>query len=182
MDSILFIHSAGPQEGRDGSQLLTHYLKKECAKTHNIIHPAMPSPSDPYYAEWKKEIRRTLDLVEGEVTLIGHSLGGSVLLKYLAEEVVNIPINKLISIAAPFWGINKEWQRKDFILKSNSSEKIPYVPNTFFLHSKLDPIVPIEHMQRYSKQFPGAKCIELEGDAHLFTDGLPKLVEVLKEV
>ncbi|MCG3417737.1 alpha/beta hydrolase [Oceanobacillus jordanicus] len=180
MDSILFIHSAGPQEGREGSQLLAHYLKKECANTHNIIHPAMPSPLDPYYAEWKKEIRRTLDLVEGEVTLIGHSLGGSVLLKYLAEEV-NIPFNKLISIAAPFWGINKGWQRKDFILKSNISGEIPYVPNIFFLHSKLDPIVPIEHMQRYLKHFPQAKFIELEGDAHLFMDGLPKLVEVLKE-
>ncbi|CDO04601.1 putative esterase of the alpha/beta hydrolase fold protein [Oceanobacillus picturae] len=182
MNSILFIHSAGPQEGREGSQLLAHYLKKECVNTHNIIHPAMPSPLDPYYAEWRKVIRRTLDLVEGEVTLIGHSLGGSVLLKFLAEEEVNIPINKLISIAAPFWGINKEWQRKDFILHSNISEKNPDVPNIFFLHSKLDAIVPIEHMQRYSKHFPQAKFIELEGDAHLFTDGLPMLVELLKEV
>ncbi|NAP00819.1 alpha/beta hydrolase [Halomonas sp. MG34] len=156
-------------------------MKKECANTHNIIQPAMPAPLDPSYAEWKKEIRRTLDLVEGEVTLIGHSLGGSVLLKYLAEEEVNIPFNKLISIAAPFWGVNKGWQRKDFILKSNISGEIPYVPNIFFLHSKLDPIVPIEHMQRYLKHFPQAKFIELEGDAHLFMDGLPKLVEVLKE-
>ncbi|WP_042221180.1 alpha/beta hydrolase [Oceanobacillus manasiensis] len=182
METIIFVHSAGPQEGREGSGPLIDYLKKECINSHSVIHPTMPTPMDPFYAEWKEEIRRTLDLMEGEVTLIGHSLGGSVLLKYLAEERVNIPINKLISIATPYWGINGEWQRKDFILTPNFSENLSKIPKIIFFHSKLDPIVPLEHMHRFTEHIHQAIVHELEGDAHLFTDGLPELVEVLREV
>nr|WP_235788441.1 alpha/beta hydrolase [Salipaludibacillus sp. CUR1] len=45
----------------------------------------MPNPENPEYILWKKQLEKELDKLNGDVILVGHSLGGSVLLKYLSE-------------------------------------------------------------------------------------------------
>jgi predicted alpha/beta hydrolase family esterase len=65
----------------------------------------MPDPQNPRYAGWKVALGQELSALEGRPSiLVGHSLGGSVLLKYLSEEGCPQGTTGLFVAAAPFWG------------------------------------------------------------------------------
>ncbi|WP_408010293.1 hypothetical protein ACJROX_08385 [Pseudalkalibacillus sp. A8] len=80
---VLFIHSAGAQVLHQGSSELAAYLKDALGYEYDVLNPKMPEPENPEYTLWKVQIEKELSALDGEVMLIGHSLGGSVLLKYL---------------------------------------------------------------------------------------------------
>ena len=49
-------------------------------------------------------IERELDAIDEAVILVGHSFGGSVLLKYLAQGSYQKPIRGLFLVSVPNWG------------------------------------------------------------------------------
>ncbi|SET98989.1 hypothetical protein SAMN05421676_11358 [Salinibacillus kushneri] len=114
--TVLFIHSAGPQERNQGSSNLSAYLEKELRDKFQFVMPKMPNPENPEYVLWKNQLEKELNMLNGEVILVGHSLGGSVLLKYLSEESCNLTFRGLFIIAAPYWCLDEDWQSKDFTL------------------------------------------------------------------
>lgn len=81
---ILFIHSAGPQGRKEGSDFLLSHLKHSL-KDYWLAHPQMPDPDNPHYLSWKGCIEKELKALADDSILVGHSLGGSVLVKYLSE-------------------------------------------------------------------------------------------------
>ncbi|WP_419392653.1 alpha/beta hydrolase [Cytobacillus praedii] len=174
--TVLFIHSAGPQDQQQGSSQLSAYLEKSLRNTYHFVCPKMPAPENPEYERWKKQLEKELNRLNGEVLLIGHSLGGSVLLKYLSDESCTLPISGLFIIASPYWGLDENWQLKDFILQNNFEEHLPAIPNLFLYHSCNEEIVPFTHHKIYAEKLPHATARELEGKEHLFLNGLPVLV------
>jgi predicted alpha/beta hydrolase family esterase len=82
---ILFLHSAGAQGPNEGSSDLVAYLGRELGPKYRIASPIMPDPGHPSYKGWKTQLEKQLDMVDDEIILVGHSLGGSVLLKYFSE-------------------------------------------------------------------------------------------------
>jgi predicted alpha/beta hydrolase family esterase len=52
----------------------------------------MPDEDSPDYEAWKNQIAKELTALDGELILVGHSLGGSILLRYLSEEKVQRPV------------------------------------------------------------------------------------------
>ena len=61
----------------------------------------MPNENDPEYQLWHVRIGKELTALAADVILIGHSLGGSFLLKYLSEEKVEKTVAGVFLIAAP---------------------------------------------------------------------------------
>ncbi|SDM67762.1 alpha/beta hydrolase [Sediminibacillus halophilus] len=175
--TVLFIHSAGPQGQGQGSSNLSSYLSKELGETYRFVSPKMPEPENPVCAHWKQQLEKELHKLTGEVTLIGHSLGGSVLLKYLTEHSLDLAISGLFIIASPYWGLDKNWQSKEFTLQRNFEQKLPSIPNLFLYHSVDEDIVPFAHHIAYAEKLPQATTRELEGKQHLFLNGLPILVQ-----
>ncbi|MUK87905.1 serine hydrolase family protein [Ornithinibacillus sp. L9] len=175
--TVLFIHSAGPQRRDQGSNNLSSYLEKELGNKYQFVFPMMPNPENPEYILWKNQLDKELNLLNGEVVLVGHSLGGSVLLKYLSEESCDLTFSGLFIIASPYWGIDEDWQSKDFQLQSNFEKKLPSIPNLFLYHSHDEEIVPFTHHKTYAEKLPQASLRELEGRRHLFHNGLPILVD-----
>jgi len=51
-----------------------------------MVHNHPPGAETPRYAAWKSQLEESLALLNDKSILVGHSLGGSVLLKYLSEE------------------------------------------------------------------------------------------------
>ncbi|MED3575552.1 alpha/beta hydrolase [Cytobacillus praedii] len=180
--TVLFIHSAGPQDQQQGSIQLSAYLEKSLRNTYHFVCPKMPAPENPKYEPWKKQLEIELNKLNGEVLLIGHSLGGSVLLKYLSEESCPLPISGLFIIASPYWGIDENWQLKDFILQNNFEENLPAIPNLFLYHSRNEEIVPFTHHKIYAEKLPHATTRELEGKEHLFLNGLPTLLNDIEDL
>lgn len=177
---VLFIHSAGPQGAHSGSGDLVAHLKQALGSKYRVICPKMPDPENPSYELWKQQLEKELESVENDVILIGHSLGGSVLVKYLAEEKHQKPVAGLCLVAAPFWG-KKGWKSKEFALPNNRS-KLSQLPGIFLFHSSDDEVVPPDHLTYYAETLPMAVVRNLTNVGHLFTNGSPELVTVIKRL
>ena len=145
---VLFIHSAGPQNRDEGSTGLIRYMKERLGSTHEISAPDMPIPNNPRYVDWKEVLDLYLKSMD-EVILIGHSMGGSTLLKYLSEEKVETDIKALFIVAAPVWGLDEDWQKADFHLGQGFEENLGRIRHIALFHSKKDGIVPKKHFDYY---------------------------------
>lgn len=176
---VLFIHSAGPQGIHQGSSDLIANLQDQLGKAYHVLSPGMP---DPDYVLWKAQIANEINALNGEVLLVGHSLGGSVLLKYLSEEDCQLTISGLFLIAAPYWGKDDDWQSEEYTLSNSFAAKLSHISKLFLYHSRHDPVVPFAHAQHYAKQLPQAVTRAYEGDDHYFREGLPELIDDIKRI
>lgn len=175
---ILFLHSAGPQGKNEGSSGLVAYLQKELSHDYNVQFPKMPNPDEPDYEAWRKKTEEELSKVEDGVILVGHSLGGSVLLKQLSEHPFNKQIAGLFLVATPFWGKDME----EYMLADDFASKLPEIPIIMLYHSRHDEWVPFSHLRTYAKKLPKAYVRELYGDEHEFRDGIEELVQDIKSL
>ena len=180
MKQVIFIHSAGPQGKNQGSTGLLQSLEGELGSAFQVIAPNMPDPEDPQYTKWKKKLKEEIEVLEDGAVLVGHSIGGSALLKFLAEEEHGKTFAKLITIAAPFWGIDEDWDLEDFKLADDFASRYSRFPDVVLVHSIGDEIVPFKHLEKYMESLPGAIVRQLPGSDHGFQDGLPEAAEEIR--
>ncbi|HZY79337.1 MAG TPA: alpha/beta hydrolase [Cyclobacteriaceae bacterium] len=178
---IFFIHSAGPQGNHSGSTGLLRSLQQSLGSNYMLHHPSMPEPENPRYLEWKFTLQSTLPVGGNKVAIIGHSLGGSVIVKYLAEGMCQVPIAGLFLIGAPYWG-TRGWTMEEFTFGSDFSSKLPDIDNVFIYHSRSDRWVPFSHAECYAKKLPRAVVRKMTGDDHEFSSGLPLLEKDIRDL
>jgi predicted alpha/beta hydrolase family esterase len=179
---VIFIHSAGPQGHHEGSDYLVKYLIDALGPDYRVWIPEMPDPENPHYTSWKSKLKRELASIEDDdLILVGHSLGASVLLKYLSEENLQQSISGLFLVGAVYWG-KKDWEVKEYVLKRDFSSKLPAIPHIFLYHSKDDEVVPVTHARYYAEELPKATVREFDHRGHLFGKGLPELVDDIKRL
>lgn len=179
---ILFAHSGGRQSGPgEGSFDLVAYLKKELSPEYEVHFPIIENPEAPTYKMWAHLFAAEFKAINEPVILIGHSLGASMLVKYLSEESPAIEISALFLVATPLWDKNG-WDIEEFALQENFELQLRHIENVFLYQCKEDDIVPFEHLNFYIKAFPHATVRALDGTDHVFADGLPELVEDIKSL
>lgn len=181
MKKVLFIHSAGPQGHHEGSDYLVTYLRDTLGPGYDVLFPEMPDPENPNYKAWKEKLKKELAAVDDKLILVGHSLGASVVLKYLSEETFQKSISGLFLIGTVYWG-KKDWKVKEYVLDKDFSSKLPHIPQIFLYHSKDDEVVPVTHLRYYAEELPKARVREFDSRGHLFGKGLPELVEDIKSL
>lgn len=174
--TLLFIHGAGAQDEGQGSDGFASSLQRDFAG-YEVRCPLMPQPEDPTYDEWKSKLDKEFAGLKGEVLLIGHSLGGSVLLKYISEESLPVTVSGLFMVAAPCWGADEDWQEESYQLAPDLKQLPLSEDKLYFYHSYEDNVVPLAHLDAYRQRFPQANYRELTGYSHDYSDGLPELVE-----
>jgi uncharacterized protein len=177
---IFFIHGAGNQHHPDGSGKLVASLKRELGSDYEVLAPDMPDPDNPAYKAWRDQIGQELGRLDPDVLLIGHSFGGSVLLKYLAEGTSHRPIASLFLVAVPFWG-KRDWEQ-EYALPDDFAALLPPISHLFLYHSRSDEVVPFSHVWHYQQRLPQATVRVLDGKEHSFTDGLPQLVQDIQRL
>ena len=85
--SVLFIHGAGTGAYAE-DRLLADSLQQALGGNYDVQCPQMPDEENSPYPAWKAEIDSRLAAMKGPVALVGHSVGGSVLLKYLCDAAL----------------------------------------------------------------------------------------------
>ncbi|SDN09647.1 alpha/beta hydrolase [Kriegella aquimaris] len=177
---ILFAHSGGRQDGAgQGSSELVRYLKNELGNEFEIFYPIIDAPEAPTYQMWKNIFTKEFKKANQPTILIGHSLGASMLLKFISEEKPNVLISALYLVATPLWGKNG-WDVDEFVLKDKFENELKQVNKIFLYHCKDDTIVPFKHLNFYKKTLPDATVRVLNGTDHAFANGLPELVDDIK--
>ncbi|VXD11272.1 alpha/beta hydrolase [Marinoscillum sp. 108] len=177
---ILFAHSGGGQGSvGQGSFDLVTYLKNELGNEFEMLYPIINDPEAPTYQMWKNLFINEFKKANKPTILIGHSLGASMLLKFISEEKPNFLISALYLVATPLWGKNG-WDVDDFVLKDNFENELKQVNKIFLYQCKDDTIVPFKHFNFYKKAMPDATVRVLKGTDHAFANGLPELVDDIK--
>src|SRR6187549_2006686 len=90
---ILFIHGGGGEGAYEEDGILAASLQKALGSACEVRYPKMPLEESAGYSDWKAQIAMEFSAVDDELILVAHSVGGSILLKYLSEEKVEKPIS-----------------------------------------------------------------------------------------
>jgi predicted alpha/beta hydrolase family esterase len=169
--SVLVVHSSGPQGPGEGSEPFVRRLRAELEPDYEIVFPVMPdTATDPHYEPWRDRLASELGVLEGKTVVVGHSLGGSVALKYCAERGFDERVAGLIVAEAPYWGTDEDWER-EWALPEGWPEQGPSLPPTTLFHSRDDEEIPLSHLDRYAKRLPAAEVHRLDGNGHLLDRG-----------
>lgn len=158
------------------------YLDKELGKSFEIIRPRMPLQDNAKYRDWDICFETYIPHLRDNVILIGGSLGGIFLAKYLSENKFPRKILATYLICPPFDDtIPTESLVGGFKLKSNLSLLEKNSPNLALLFSKDDPTVPVAHAEKYHKKLPNAKIIIYKSkNGHFQISKFPEIVKMIK--
>ena len=142
---VIFIQGAGEGAYKEDSKLAAS-LERELGADYRLNYPQMPNENVPDYDVWWPEIRKEITGSNKQIILVGHSIGGYILLKYLCEK--NVPDNAIIGIcliAAPYPSGDENWEFEGFALPDNIDTKLPEGSRVFLYQSPDDQIVPFAY-------------------------------------
>jgi len=125
---------------------------------------------------------KIINLLDDNLFLIGHSLGGIFLAKYLSENKIDKRIKKTFLIAAPFdnKGMTKE-PLHSFLRKGNLKKMEQQAGKIFIYHSKDDFAVPFSHLGKYKKALPKTNFREFKDRNHFLQESIPELIDDIKK-
>ncbi len=156
-------------------------LAERLGDDYEVIRPKMPNAQNAKYAEWKIWWQKVESFVQDNVILIGHSLGGIFLAKYLAEEKMPITVKAVFLIAPPF-RVGADESLADFEMPNDLSLLSQQCEQVSLYHSKDDPVVPFTNLAEYTSRLPQAKVRIFDDRQHFNQENLPELEEEVREV
>ncbi len=158
------------------------FLKRELGKDFQIIKPRMPLKDNSKYEEWKIHFERLFPYLKDNIILIGQSLGGIFLAKYLSENEFPKKILSTYLVCPPFDNtLPEEDLVGGFKLKSDLSLIEKNSKNLYLLFSKDDDVVPISHANKYRKKLKDAKIIIYESkNGHFKISEFPEIIKMIK--
>src|SRR4051812_32016319 len=137
---VLIAHSSGPQGPGEGSDPLVRRLREELGSEYEVHFPKMPDLDDPHYEPWRDRLTDEITGLTGQVIVVGHSLGGSVVLKCAAEGLLADQVSGLVLAETPFWGTSG-WEQEWALPEAWPTEETR-LPPTFLFHSRDDEEIP----------------------------------------
>jgi pimeloyl-ACP methyl ester carboxylesterase len=165
---IVFIQGAGANVHDGWDRKLVDSLERELGL--EVTYPLMPDEADPHYAAWKPAL---LGVIENGAILVGHSVGGTMLLHALTEDP-EIKPRALILIAAPYIGAGG-WPSDELTARSHFDLNGPVV----LFHGSADTTVPTAHVELYAKAIPDATVHVLAGRDHQLNNDLSEIARAI---
>jgi predicted alpha/beta hydrolase family esterase len=163
---VLFIHGGG-EDGYGADSKLAESLRTALGAGYDVHYPKMPDDQEnlPDFG-WGAQIDKELAAIHDPVILVGHSVGASILLKYLSENAITHPISGLFLIAAPFWGGDRKWQYESLTLREQFADRLPKGVPIFLYQCRDDEEDNITHLTLYARKIPWATVHELASGGH----------------
>jgi uncharacterized protein len=157
------------------------YLEKSLGKRFEIISPRMPLQDYAKYRDWKIFFERYLYLLKGRYILIGSSLGGIFLAKYLSENKLRKKALSVYLVCPPFDNsLPVEDLVGGFKLKSDLSLVEKNCKNLHLLFSKDDDVVPTSHADKYRQKLKRAHIVVYKSKGGHFN--IAKFPEIVKMI
>lgn len=162
-------------------------LRAELGAEYDVYQPTMPNKFNARYEEWIIWFERHLALVADGVILIGWSLGGMFLAKYLSETPLKKRVAAAFILAAPGGEFKDETggggDCRDFRPRREAVAKLTAtVPHIEFWHAEDDFVVPVTELEWYRSAIPDAKFVVFKDKNHFLCESLPELISAVKTV
>ena len=177
---VLFIQGGGGEEDYAADAKLVASLQEVLGEAYLMHYPLLPSESSPDFGR-KKQIGKEISSIKGEIILAGHSLGASMLLKYLSESRVQQKIGGIFLIATPFWSGGEDWAQ-GLKLQENFAEKLPEDVPIFLYHCRDDEEIPFDHLGLYAQNLPQATVREIASGGHQLNNDLSLVAKDIKSL
>jgi predicted alpha/beta hydrolase family esterase len=145
----------------------------------DVLTPSFPNSSSAQYDEWVIYFEKILPFLHDGYSLVGHSLGGMFLAKYLHTHVLPVKARRIVLIA-PRYGESDHDTSGSFLVESalgveRSAEQV------HLFHSKDDKVVEFESLARFATDIPSAITHTFDDRGHFKGPTFPELLEILQQ-
>lgn len=160
-----------------------NYLSKNIGNSFKIIRPRMPNQDNAKYEDQKIYFERYFPKLRNNIILVGGSLGGIFLAKYLSENKFPKKILSTYLICPPFDDtLPTEDLVGGFKLKSDLSMIEKNSKNLNLLFSKDDDVVLVSHAKKYKEKLKNPRIIIYKSkNGHFKISKFPEIVRMIKE-
>lgn len=165
MRQVLFVQGGGEGVHDQWDNQLVDSLRGELGPAYEIRYPVMPNEADPQYGEWRLALQRELAALEPGAIVVGHSVGGTILIQVLAEQTPPCDLGAICLIAAPFIGAGG-WESAEMEPQPDLAARLPRDVPIFLYHGRDDDTVPFAHVELYARAVPRAHVRRLAGRDH----------------
>jgi predicted alpha/beta hydrolase family esterase len=172
---VLFVQGGGAEGTHDEwDNKLVESLERELGPDYEVRYPRMPNEAHPAYGNWKRALEKEFTKLNDGAVLVGHSIGGTILINALAEDRPALGLSGVFLIAAPFVGENG-WPSDDIKPRKKIGAELPEGMPVYLYHGSKDDIAPFAHVDLYAKAIPQAVVRRLKGRNHQLDDDLSQV-------
>ncbi|WP_329415833.1 alpha/beta fold hydrolase [Streptomyces sp. NBC_00704] len=176
---ILFVQGGGAGTYDAWDDKLVAALGRALGEGYEIRYPCMPDEDDPDPVRWAAALRRELADLEDGAVVVGHSVGGTILVHTLAERPPEARLAAVVLVAAPFVG-RDGWPADGFGLPDDLGARLPHGIPVHVFHGLADETAPPSHAGLYARAIPRARVHRLPGRDHQLNDDLREVAEVIR--
>jgi predicted alpha/beta hydrolase family esterase len=178
---VLFVQGGGKDVHDRWDDKLVESLERELGAGYVVRYPRMPNEDDPRYSAWKAALFGELDSLEDGAILVGHSVGGAILIHALAERLPRCKLGGVFLVAAPFIG-EGGWPSAEIRPRTDFSKGVPAGVPVFLYHGTEDEIVPVAHVHLYAKAIPHAVVRSRERCNHQLNNDMSPVARDIRSV
>lgn len=172
---VLFLQGGGGEEDYEADRKMVIALQAELGKDYTIDYPLLVNEEAPDFGR-VKQIAFEISKREDELILVAHSLGASMLLKYLSENKITKSIGGIFLLAAPFWSGKEDW-KQPLKLQPGFDNKLDKSIPLFFYQCRDDEEIPLKQFESYKGKLPWARFREFVSGGHQFDKRIPEVAD-----
>jgi len=178
---ILFVQGAGEAVHDEWDNKLVESLRRELGPDYEVRYPVMPNEADPQLAAWGVALEREIAVLHPGAIIVGHSIGGTILVNVLAEHAPAVELGAIALVAAPFVG-QGGWKGEDIELRSDLAARLPAGLPVFLYHGDKDAIAPVAHLALYAAAIPHAHVRRFVDRDHQLNNDLSEVASDIREL
>jgi predicted alpha/beta hydrolase family esterase len=175
---VIFVQGAGAGTHDEWDRKLVESLRRELGGDYEIRYPRLPNEDEPNYPSWKRALEQELAKVRDGAIVVAHSIGGTIVLKMLAEGPSTQKVAALFLLAAPFVG-DGGWPLDDLKIPPDLGARLPANASIHFYHGLEDETAPPSHVDLYARAAPQAHVHRLPGRDHQLNDDLSEVAAAI---
>ena len=157
-------------------------LPDRIGKDFEVVSIKMPNSINAKYKEWKIMFEKLFPFLENGLILLGHSLGGIFLAKYLSENNFPKKIKATFLVAAPYDDKTVKDFLGDFKLPKKLDKFQKQGGKIFLYQSEDDSLVSLIDLEKYKKSLPGAEVVVFKNRGHFDQTEFPEIVKDIKKL
>lgn len=156
------------------------YWLGEHLNGYDVLIPQFPNKNNAQYDEWSLYFSKVLPFLKRDAILVGHSLGGIFLAKYLSEHADTLHFQKVILLAAPYDDTSSE-SLASFALTDGAKRLKETADEFYIFHSRDDMVVPVSEAEKYKSILPDAEVQLFDDRKHFNIPTFPELLDAIKK-
>lgn len=176
---LLFVQGGGAGTHDEWDDKLVDSLRRELGPSFEIRYPRMPNEDDPTFASWKTALEKEIAKLDDGAILVGHSIGGTILVNTLAETPSKRKLRAIFLIAAPFIG-EGGWPSDDIHPAPDLGARLPRDVPIHIYHGLEDETAPLLHAKLYARVIPQAHVHRLPHRDHQLNNDLSEIAATIK--